>query len=74
MHPDDTAYIRDKLDIINGEMGELRDSQVKLGKAQVEMRVNLDWIMKKALPRIEKEVWAILFLIVGAGLAFWFFK
>lgn len=52
---------------INEELGEIRDHQAVL-------RTDVDWIKEKILPRIEKEVWAIIFLIVGMGAAVWFLK
>ena len=61
------ARIKDEIGIINDELGEIV-------KHQEAMRTDVDWIKNTVLPRIEKEVWAIIVLIIAAALAVWFLK
>lgn len=59
--------IEKKIATINEELGEVRDHQAT-------MRTDIDWIKDSILPRVEKELWAIIFLIVGMGAAVWLLK
>jgi predicted nucleic acid-binding Zn-ribbon protein len=58
--------IAKELQVINDELGE-----VEVNTAT--MRTDIEWL-KKGLTKLQRELWAVLSVIVGTALLYWFLQ